>query len=82
MAKWKGHIGIKRNRRYCYLCGGKVTWDSEDLVDEGRGYSFEVYLHCNVCRAMIQCIIPIKKEEMVKVNATINKQKKRMGLDG
>ena len=62
MAKYQGNIAIKNDSRCCYLCGGKVIWDSEELTHDGNGVYFEIYLHCTVCRAMIQYVIPIEDE--------------------
>lgn len=54
--------GKFQNRRKCYVCGGKLIWDSEELIDdepERRRMRFEIYLHCVSCNAMILYAIPI-----------------------
>lgn len=49
--------------RKCYLCGGTLIWNSEELIsddDSEDGIRYEVYLHCSCCKALICYAIPIK----------------------
>jgi hypothetical protein len=53
-----------QNRRRCYVCGGKLIWDSEELFDDDEAHMrFEIYLHCVSCKAMVLYAIPIINKE-------------------
>ena len=48
-----------QNRRRCYVCGGKLIWDSDMLIeDDDTHMRFEIYLHCVSCKAMVLYAIP------------------------